>query len=1599
MASNNTKGYIARIGVNIDGFDQALKTVTTSMSNFKGMLSSLKTSINLDPTNIEVIGTQFARCSEMSDVFVQTLEVMKGNYADFVKQLDSEDPSGQMTKNFINDFNNLSRLVERYKSISGEVRPLITEQGSQGVQEFTDAVEKQNDMLSEQKSRLERLIPEYDRLRSAVVGISEQQAEAENKLSDAHTRSSAVMEEYSKSDNAKRDELVSKRSELVSKRDSEGTNATDLESINAEIFSIDEALSNLSINEELDEQFTAITEEITNLTAEQERLQAMFTDANTALAEFVNTNGDIDEIRASIERVDNQMAVLAQTADSVETINAWGKLKQELSGMDEATEETRKELERVNAALEFDPENPVLLAQKMSLLGKSTEDANEKLKALVAEQDNMRNALSIGEISQEEYNAYEQALMDCRTEIRTLTSEQQELSDNTESMGMTWKDVFSANIVADFVHDGLQLAIDKTKELAAEAIEVGKSFDTAMSNTAGTFAITKDSETYAKLKVYAQEVGATTKYTATEAAEALNYYALAGYSAEEAIASLPATLKLAQAGAMDFAKSTDMLTDAFTALGGITTLEDMVDQMTVTSQKSNTNVEQLGEAVLTIGATARNLKGGTAELNTMLGILADNGLKGEEGGTKLRNAITALVKPTADAKAVLEELNVSLYDTDGKMRALPDVLLEFNNAMSGFTQQQRDEAVATVFNSRDLGAVNALLSTTKERYTELQSEIERSSGAADALVDVQTNNLESALKMVTSAKEALQYAVYDKYADGLQDIALNGADALGRVTEMLQDADISAHIERLTDSVNGLIDKTLTRLESDGLEAIIDTMSGTVDVVNWLVTNIDTLATVAKSAGAAFAVWKLKDIASGAVTLAKNLSNLAQATFAAETAQTGLNAAQKANIYLLIASAVAALGVAIADFVDRTAEAKVALADYKNELEETYLAINEQRRMYEEEKLALEDNLNAVDKSTSKIKDRWRVLQGMVDEDGNIVTAEEEVAKILLELNTLMGSNIQLINGQVQGYKDLAGSMDDYIENLRTTKKLEYMNDAYVEALGTVDAEQSTANDYAHTYTEKYLTAKNFRQEYEYAYSQGMKSDAWKTFEEKYKNEIDYDNKDYASYLFMISRGDLGKSKKSVGSESYADYLDYLAQEAQNNMVAQQNTVDRLKETMEEYESASVELANKQNEINEAFYEASGTTPTTDTDTTTTDTESYTEKLDAAMQELDDKLAIHAMSEDKYWTARRAKLQELRNDTSKEWWAYQDEVSSYFENDAKTALSEFKNGVDSEILSLENMRDELDDDTKDDVWYAKELEKIVKRLEGTEIYDAYYKKLLDAQQKVRDSNNKAVQQEIDDWGNRSEETQKAVQDAYKNVEEAYKQAQQSYANSLTLAEKGYDAQGKDRYILTDLEKEKKRLDAYTKNLEKLKDTGISDDLYNEILSLNYDSGEREGVIKEILTLSDKKRQEYYEDYAEYIESTKKAGAVQIEGDLEDANKAAVEGIISIYEDMPSSAYEKGLETADAYIQGITDGMVDVNSMFSAMGIDTAKRVIPTISDVSQGMESGVSASMPQGYISEDTPIVINVAGETVINQRLKEFFNLNTLTGGNNTGL
>lgn len=441
------------------------------------------------------------------------------------------------------------------------------------------------------------------------------------------------------------------------------------------------------------------------------------------------------------------------------------KLQTALKGVNSSIKDTQSQLKDVEKLLKLDPGNTELLAQKQKLLADAVKETKEKLETLKTAAEQANTALANGDISQEQYDALQREIIETENDLKRLEEQANQSATALQKISATGEKL---KTVGDNISSAGEKMLPVTAAvtgLGTAAVTTAANFESSMSQVQATMGITADSmstvdgqsvNTMDTLSELAKKMGSETAFSASECVQALNYLALAGYDTQEMCDTLPTVLNLAAAGGIDLASASDMVTDAMSALGMETSEADtMVDQMAKTASSTNTSVAQLGEDILTIGATAKSIKGGTAELNTALGILANNSIKGAEGGTHLRNIILSLQNPTDKAAAQMQALGVSVYDLEGNMHSMNDILGDLNTSMEGMTSEEKANIISTIFNKTDLSPVNALLANTGETWNSLQSSITNSAGAAQQMADTQLDNLQGQLTILKSALEGL----------------------------------------------------------------------------------------------------------------------------------------------------------------------------------------------------------------------------------------------------------------------------------------------------------------------------------------------------------------------------------------------------------------------------------------------------------------------------------------------------------------------------------------------------------------------------------------------------------------------------------------------------------------------------------------------------------------------------------------------------------------------------------------------------------------------------------------------------------------------------
>lgn len=340
---------------------------------------------------------------------------------------------------------------------------------------------------------------------------------------------------------------------------------------------------------------------------------------------------------------------------------------------------------------------------------------------------------------------FKAGLKDAQSTLSEFTNQSNSAGTRFEALGSSLKTVGSTITTA------VSLPL---LALGAGAIKTASDFEAGMSKVSALSGATGDD--LKMLEDKAREMGASTKYSATESAEALSYMALAGWDAEQMAAGLEPSLKLAGAAGMDLALATDIVTDTMSMFGmEASEATKMTDMLAYAQANSNTDVQQLGEALKYCGASANAMGYDLADTTALLGTFADQGLKGSSAGTTLNAMFRDMKKNAKDGAIAIGDTNVAIVDANGNYRDMTDILADVQKATEGMTQAERDMALSSIWGTEALKGVNMAFESGVPKIREFEEGIRNSDGAANEMYETMQNNLQGAIDNMKSAFEGL----------------------------------------------------------------------------------------------------------------------------------------------------------------------------------------------------------------------------------------------------------------------------------------------------------------------------------------------------------------------------------------------------------------------------------------------------------------------------------------------------------------------------------------------------------------------------------------------------------------------------------------------------------------------------------------------------------------------------------------------------------------------------------------------------------------------------------------------------------------------------
>lgn len=435
-------------------------------------------------------------------------------------------------------------------------------------------------------------------------------------------------------------------------------------------------------------------------------------------------------------------------------------------------------------------------------------------------------------------------------------------SSSTSKIGGAFKTVGKVAKTAMAAGSAAAVAFTKT------SIDSGMNFDTAMSQVAATMGTTVDKIENVKAK--AEEMGRTTKYTATEAAEGMNILAQAGLSADEQISGIGTVLNLASAGAMSLEESASYTAGAVKGFGdSMGNASYYADLMAKGATLANTNVRGLGEAFSGSAATAKNYGQAADSVTLSLLRLADQNVTGSEASTALNRAMADLYTPTDDASKALDQLKVSAYKTNGEAKDFNDLVDELNGSLQGMTAEQKNNALATIFTTQGLQAFNKMTASSDATVQKFWKGIQDSSGSAAQQAATQLDNLKGDITLLSSATEGLELGFYNTFSGAIRGAIKDVTSEVSGLAEAMESGGISGALSKLAqDAINfsGQL-PGLTKIGGDLINGLISSVtqnsSSITTAVSQLLNNLASTISTGLNVFASVGVNLLTTIASG----------------------------------------------------------------------------------------------------------------------------------------------------------------------------------------------------------------------------------------------------------------------------------------------------------------------------------------------------------------------------------------------------------------------------------------------------------------------------------------------------------------------------------------------------------------------------------------------------------------------------------------------------------------------------------------------------------------------------------------------------------------
>lgn len=430
------------------------------------------------------------------------------------------------------------------------------------------------------------------------------------------------------------------------------------------------------------------------------------------------------------------------------------KLQTALKGVNTEIRNTQSQLRDVDKLLKLDPGNTELLAQKHRLLGDAVKETKEKLETLKTAAEQAEQALKEGTITQDQYDGLQREIVETEQKLKSLEEQAKQSGTALQEIAAKGEKLKTVGDNISNVGTKLLPVTAGVVGLGTAAVKTAADFDSAMSKVAAVSGATgKDLDA---LRDKAREMGSKTKFSASEAAEAMNYMAMAGWKTEDMLSGIEGVMNLAAASGEDLATTSDIVTDALTAFGlSAKDSGHFADILAAASSNANTNVSMMGETFKYCAPIAGALGFSAEDTAEAIGLMANAGIKGSQAGTALRTIMNNLSGDVKICGSSIGEVTVATTNADGSMRDLSDILADCRTAFSGLSESEKAAAAESLVGKNAMSGFLALMNAGEADINKLSSAIDNCDGCAAGMAETMNDNLAGQLTILKSQLQEL----------------------------------------------------------------------------------------------------------------------------------------------------------------------------------------------------------------------------------------------------------------------------------------------------------------------------------------------------------------------------------------------------------------------------------------------------------------------------------------------------------------------------------------------------------------------------------------------------------------------------------------------------------------------------------------------------------------------------------------------------------------------------------------------------------------------------------------------------------------------------